>query len=174
MNVTKHDVSIPDSVDWRNKNAVTPIKNQEQCGSSPYFGGVTSLEGAYAIAKGKLISLSVQQIIDCSRSYGNSGCNGGYPQWEFDYIIANGGIDSDEDYPYKGQNGDCDHEKEKHVVETMSSYIKIDGTTSKKYECAILLNRLPKPPLRMLSMLRVGNFKCIKVEYLKLKIVIIQ
>merc|ERR1719312_455585 len=91
---------IPVSKDWRTEGAVTPVKNQGQCGSCYAFGTTGALEGACAIQHGKLVSLSEQQIMDCSWNYGNNGCNGGLFDRAFYYIMQNGGIDTEASYPY--------------------------------------------------------------------------
>ena len=93
-----------DEVDWRTKNVVNPVKNQGQCGSCWAFSAVSSIESAYAIAKGKLYSLSEQQVVDCSAK--DNGCSGGLMDDAFQYAIDNG-MCKENDYPYVAKDGSC-------------------------------------------------------------------
>ncbi|KAG2706260.1 hypothetical protein I3760_05G095700 [Carya illinoinensis] len=114
-------VDVPKSVDWRKKGAVTPVKNQGSCGSCWAFSTVAAVEGINQIVTGNLTSLSEQELIDCDRSF-NSGCNGGLMDYAFQFIISNGGLRKEEDYPYLMEEGSCEETKEEKEVVTISGY----------------------------------------------------
>jgi len=128
-NMTRHYVTLAHNVragpalDWRTKNAVNPVQNQGQCGSCYSFSAVASVEGAWAIKKGQLLKLSEQQIVDCSRSFGNEGCNGGLEQSVFKYIISNKGLVASSQYPYTGR--DTQACKKLTPTVTISSYVDV-------------------------------------------------
>ena len=97
---------IPASVDWVTAGAVTPVKNQGSCGSCWSFSATGSMEGRYQIAKGDLVSFSEQQLVDCSKTQGNMGCNGGLMDYAFTYAETNM-METEAQYPYKGRQGTC-------------------------------------------------------------------
>lgn len=101
-------IELPTNIDWRTKNAVTPVKDQGQCGSCWSFSATGALEGIYAITTGKLVSFSEQQLVDCDNLKNGGkdhGCNGGLMDSAFEWISKNGGLCSEGDYPYISSNG---------------------------------------------------------------------
>eukprot|EP00746_Dinoflagellata_sp_MGD_P072977 gnl/MRDRNA2_/MRDRNA2_29613_c0_seq1.p1 gnl/MRDRNA2_/MRDRNA2_29613_c0~~gnl/MRDRNA2_/MRDRNA2_29613_c0_seq1.p1 ORF type:complete len:475 (+),score=86.23 gnl/MRDRNA2_/MRDRNA2_29613_c0_seq1:88-1425(+) len=112
------DVSdLPDSFDWRDKGAVNPIKNQEQCGSCWAFSTVANIEGVNFLKTQRLISLSEQELVDCDTKTGDQGCQGGLPSNAFKDMIENKiGLETESDYPYVASNGQCKATQEKEKV----------------------------------------------------------
>jgi len=107
----RSSVDLPDSVDWRNKGAVTPVKNQGQCGSCWAFSTTGVLEGFDFVNNGNLRSFSEQQIVDCASAAGY-GCQGGWPYLAVQYAGQNG-LELESDYPYTAQDGTCQFDASK-------------------------------------------------------------
>ncbi|KAG5265989.1 hypothetical protein AALO_G00248600 [Alosa alosa] len=95
------DAELPASVDWRQKGCVN------RCSVSSVLLQIAVLESHTCIEHGYLPSLSEQQLLDCSRAYGNHGCHGGRETAAYQYVRDNGGIDTDEAYPYKAKDAIC-------------------------------------------------------------------
>lgn len=121
------NIIVPNSIDWREKNAVTNVKNQGNCGSCWSFSATGAIEGINAIKNNKLLNISEQELIDCSGNYGNNGCEGGSMQSAFKYVIDNG-ICSEKEYPYTAIDGQCQDCKK---ITNISNYQEIVSNNEK-------------------------------------------
>lgn len=106
---------VPASLDWREKGAVTPVKNQGQCGSCWSFSTTGAIEGRWQIAGNTLTSFSEQQLVDCSKAEGNMGCNGGLMDDAFTYLEKNK-LETEADYGYTARDGTCKYDATKGIA----------------------------------------------------------
>jgi len=127
--------ALPDSVDWRNKGAVTPVKDQGQCGSCWSFSTTGVLEGFYFVNNGKLLSFSEQQIVDCDTDQ-NEGCNGGWPYLAVEYAAKNG-LELESDYPYTARDGTCKFKKAK-AVQVAGGYSFVTANSTDQLKAALV------------------------------------
>lgn len=109
--ISPANVEYPKEVDWRSQGAVTDVKDQEDCGSCWAFAATGTLEGQHFRKSGKLESMSEQNLVDCTFKYGCYGCQGGLTDKALLYIKVNKGIDSEDSYPYEGEDERCRFKK---------------------------------------------------------------
>lgn len=129
--VSKKDFVAPESVDWTTKGAVTAVKDQAQCGSCWAFSATGGLEGVYFIKNNVLKTFSEQQLVDCSSSYGNKGCNGGLMASAYGYVKDHG-LCVEGDYPYHAKDESCKTTCTSAV--SISSFVSIKGSEPKLAE----------------------------------------
>lgn len=115
-----------DYKNWTEEGKVTAVKNQGACGSCWAFCSTAALESTYLIDRAITLSLSEQELVDCSSTYGNSGCNGGWPTNAYRYIIAKQ-ILSTSSYPYVAKKQSCKRTKTAKPTYPMKSYGYITG-----------------------------------------------
>ena len=138
-------------VDWRNQGAVNAIKNQGNCGSCWAFSATAAIEGAWKIGGNQLLNLAEQQMVDCGGSTGNYGCNGGWMDWAFQYIINAGGQNLSADYPYQATDNPCRAIPSKFAAR-ISSFTDVPQNN-----CAVLQSTITRAPVSV-AIAAVGPF----------------
>lgn len=126
-------------INWKSRGKVTPVKNQGACGSCWAFSAIGALESAFLIQHRISLSLSEQQLVDCSRPYGNYGCSGGWQYRAFNYIRAKR-ITTSAVYPYKAKDGRCVYRNDGFCVRR---YL---NATNRANNCAPLRSALYRRP----------------------------
>jgi len=129
------------NLDWRTTGGVNPVKNQGQCGSCWAFSATAAMETANFQSTGTLQDQAEQQLVDCSGSFGNQGCNGGWMDYAFKYIISVNGQMSTSSYPYTAQQGGCSFDASQ-IVATISGFTDIP-----QGNCAQLLSSISINPV---------------------------
>ena len=129
------DKIVPLEVDWRKKNKVSSVKNQEKCGGCWAFSASEAVEGIWAIKNNVLYNLSQQELLDCSGMYGNKGCGGGSMDGAFKYIMNNG-LCTNISYPYMAVEGECQKDSCESVVR-ISNYTDINQNDEKILKRAV-------------------------------------
>lgn len=137
VNLAKTIANLPKSVDWRKKGAVTEVKQQGDCGSCWAFSTTGAVEGQHFLKTGKLVSLSEQNLIDCTDAHGESGCKGRSRHDTLDWMISHGGVESEKAYPYKGVSESCKY-NQKLSAATVQKVIDIPSGNESKLQEAIV------------------------------------
>ncbi|KAL7670880.1 hypothetical protein ACOME3_005796 [Neoechinorhynchus agilis] len=106
----KIQMDLPDSLDWRQRGIISPVKDQGICGSCYAFTTIGSIEAQYKLMLNQSETFSEQQIVDCSTWSGNYGCQGGLLISTYEYIQMMG-VTSSRKYPYIGkETGTCSYQ----------------------------------------------------------------
>ena len=125
-------------LDLRDQGVVPPIRDQGSCGSCYTFGSLASLEGRLLFEKGgnaNTLDLSEQQLVDCTSSYGNNGCDGGLGTNVYDYIVDNG-VAQESTFPYKEVVGTCSYKKTQAYAK-MTGYKKVTSKSASAMKTAL-------------------------------------
>jgi len=130
-------LKLSDEVDWSSNGAVSPIKDQGQCGSCYAFSATGALEGLAYVSNNYLWYFSEQQIVDCAKSYGNAGCSGGLMSHVFQYTAAKG-INMESEYPYTSvDTASCNSSVERQARKVNSSYTDVPTHNNNEMMAAI-------------------------------------
>jgi len=133
----KVNANLPEHFDWRRYDAVSPIKDQGQCGSCWTFSTSGNIEAAARIHLRENHIVAEQQLVDCAQNFNNHGCNGGLPSQAFEYIHYAPGIMSEKDYPYTAKDGSCAFDATKAVVNVYGS-VNITATDELEMQQALV------------------------------------
>lgn len=118
---------IPQTKDWEFESNLGEIYHQGGCESCYTFAAVLPLEHLYYRRFGKKVALSQQELVDCSKGHGNTGCRGGWMHYAYDYVIQFDGLQTRASYPYITAEGlTCNQDSSKSVKGLLSSYVIID------------------------------------------------
>eukprot|EP00033_Pygsuia_biforma_P000128 GCRY01000163.1.p1 GENE.GCRY01000163.1~~GCRY01000163.1.p1 ORF type:complete len:520 (+),score=134.30 GCRY01000163.1:56-1561(+) len=136
--------SVPESINWNQLGAVTPVKDQGVCGSCWAFSSIGTLEGRYFTKYGHLHAFSEQLLVDCawtmdgpnvfSNYYSNNGCDGGQPYLAMEWMQSAGGAVFEENYPYKMLDNYCNPPKIEPIV---SGYVNITSGDEEALKAAV-------------------------------------
>ncbi|XVE63331.1 hypothetical protein DITRI_Ditri07aG0011600 [Diplodiscus trichospermus] len=137
---------VPTSLDWREKGAVTSIKDQGK------YCAVAAMEGIVQIKTGQRVPLSGQQVLDCSTN--DHACIGGSKTDAFQYIIQNRGLTTEDNYPYQATQGTCDKVKEKSQAAYISNYVLVPPNNEDE-----LLKAVSNQPVAMSIDARALDFR---------------
>uniref|UniRef100_A0A0E0IHZ7 Uncharacterized protein n=1 Tax=Oryza nivara TaxID=4536 RepID=A0A0E0IHZ7_ORYNI len=129
-------VDVPASVDWRAQGAVVPPKSQmSTCSSCWAFVTAATIESLNMIKTGKLVSLSEQQLVDCD-SY-DGGCNLGSYGRAYKWVVENGGLTTEADYPYTARRGPCNRAKSAHHAAKITGFGKVPPRNEAALQAAV-------------------------------------
>jgi C1A family cysteine protease len=138
--------TLPTSIDWVRAGAVTPVKNQGNCGSCWAFSATGAVEGVYQLHTHILKSFSEQELVSCNTSpFTNHGCQGGLMDYAFKWVKSNGGLCLETAYPYTsgltGQNGDCvSHSFCDDTSVKLTGYVDVRTSSDSALASAVALN----------------------------------
>ncbi|KAL4204681.1 hypothetical protein AMTRI_Chr01g133200 [Amborella trichopoda] len=128
--------SVPSAVDWRLKGAVTPVKDQGQCGCCWAFSAVAAIEGITKLKTGNLLSLSEQELVDCDIDDDDQGCSGGTMDNAFQFIEHHG-LTTEKKYPYQAADGTCNSNALAYHVATIKGYKDVPANNEKALQQAV-------------------------------------